>query len=230
MTLFCALFLCCSVYAYEPLFVSLGSHCEGAVQLREHQFRSAAYPFDWLITLNHEKFIKLLDDDFQFFLDDSCFFQNPVAPQTVENGCYEIEFRHDWPFSDLRIEPERYAKQLQMLREKYERRIARFRAIRQYPGPVFFIRVSYDFQNGGGNYWWRDDYVPTTTRQAKELRDALRRYFPEIDFTLIIVNYVEEDTSPIEAVEGVIEWRIRKSHRSADYGEKFLYLVSEVTS
>jgi hypothetical protein len=208
-----------SVLAYEPLFVSLGSHCEVAVQLREQNLRSGAYPFDWLITLNHEKLVALLDEDFRFFLDESCFFQDPIDPYKVENGCYEIEFRHDWPFSDFRVDPERYAKQLQMVREKYERRIARFRAIRHHFGPVFFIRVSYDFQNGGGNYWWRGDYAPTNARQAEELRDALRRYFPEINFTLIIVNYVEENTPPIEGVEGVIEWRIRKSHRSADYEE-----------
>lgn len=57
----------------SPLFVSLGSHCEPAVQLRENQLRKVAFPFDWMETINHEGFLKILDEDFSFFLDKRYF-------------------------------------------------------------------------------------------------------------------------------------------------------------
>ncbi|MFI5334863.1 MAG: DUF1796 family putative cysteine peptidase [Chlamydiales bacterium] len=142
----------------EPLFVSLGSHCEVAIQLRDHGFRTHAYPFDWLISLNHERLIALLDEDFRFFLDGNCFACAPT-PGVVENICYEMEFRHDWPFSDHQTNPSRTEKQLQCIQQKYARRVDRFREIRKHVGPVFFIRVAYDFQNGGDNYWWSEKYA-----------------------------------------------------------------------
>lgn len=211
------IFLCGSLVAYEPLFVSLGSHCEVAIQLRDHKFRSGAYPFDWLITLNHERLVALLDEDFQFFLDERFFFQDPEHPTILENSHYEIEFRHEWPFSDLKVDSSRYEKQLQAIREKYARRVARFRAIRDHDGPVFFLRVSYDFQNGGANYWWDEKHLPTNARQAEELRDALKRYFPGLNFTLILINYIEDDLPAIVNVPGVIELKIRKSDKFEDY-------------
>ncbi len=201
----------------NPLFVSLGSHCEAAVQLRENQVRKGAFPFDWLITLNHEKFIALLNDDFRFFLDEQSVFRDPVNPPVLENHHYEIEFRHDWPFSDLKWDEQRYAHQLKTMREKYERRIARFREIRNHPGHVFFIRTAYDFENGGGNYWWNEKYAPPNAQQAKELREALERYFPDLNFTLIIINYDEDNLPKIEGVEGVVEYKVRKSHKNEDY-------------
>lgn len=217
MRFFCWIFLCGTLAADEPLFVSLGAHCEAAIQLRDHKFRSGAYPFDWLITLNHEKLIALLNEDFQFFLDERCFFQDPDHPTVVENSHYQIEFRHEWPFSDLRVDSFRYEKQLQTIREKYSRRLARFRAIRDYRGPVFFFRVAYDFQNGGENYWWDGKYLPTNAMQAAELRDALKCYFPDTNFTLILINYIEDHLPAIVDIPGVIEFKIRKADKFEDY-------------
>lgn len=81
-------------------FVSLGSHCEIAVHLNANHFRKAAFPLDWLLTCNHDRFLSLLENDFSSFLDEEQLIQLPVHPYVIENRLYEIEFRHDWPFPD----------------------------------------------------------------------------------------------------------------------------------
>ncbi len=51
----------------KHLFVSLGPICEMALRLRDCGLRHAAFPFDWLVLKNVDRFIELLDNDFQFF-------------------------------------------------------------------------------------------------------------------------------------------------------------------
>ena len=80
------------------IYVGLGSHCQSARQLRDHHLVSRAFPFDWLISSCNDDFIKILYDDFAFFLDKTYLFMNPVHPWIFENARYKIEFRHDWLF------------------------------------------------------------------------------------------------------------------------------------
>ena len=73
-------------------FVSLGSNCEAAVHLNENHLRKAAFPFDWLLTCNHDRFLLLLENDFAHFLDEQYLLQHPKHPYVIENCHYEIEF------------------------------------------------------------------------------------------------------------------------------------------
>jgi len=57
-----------SQFNREPIFVSLGSYCAPASLIRSSGFRKAAFPFDWNISLDGEKLIELLEDDFEHFL------------------------------------------------------------------------------------------------------------------------------------------------------------------
>ena len=75
----------------------LGGNCEVAAKLNDNGLRKASYPFDWLLTLNHDKFLELLDNNFQFFLSEAYIFQYLTPPFTLENSYYEIEFRHEGP-------------------------------------------------------------------------------------------------------------------------------------
>jgi hypothetical protein len=50
---------------------------------------------------------------------------------------------------------------------------------------------------------------------------ALDQYFPELDFLLILVNYQEENVSRIKELDGVLEFKIRKTHKHEDY--RFLF-------
>jgi len=210
-----------SLTAEDRLFVSLGGYCEVATQLRDHELRTKAFPFDWLLTLNHEKFLDILDDDFQFFIDESCIFQHPEDQSILENKQYECEFRHDPPV-DLE---NGLTCHLQEISSKYERRIDRFRQLKEYAGEVFFIRSGsldgyvYDYPRGGPYYWWNENQRCITTEQAKALKMALDRFFPLLNFTLIIINYTEEREEKIDHIEDVIEFKIRKNFRTLDYSK-----------
>jgi Putative papain-like cysteine peptidase (DUF1796) len=208
-------------------FVSLGSHCEIAVHLNANHLRKAAFPFDWLLTCNHDHFLLLLENDFSFFLDEQNLVQHPTSPYVLENTHYEIEFRHDWPFPDLWTDSARFSQQLQEMKTKYDRRINRFRQLRNYQGKVFFIRVAYDLQNDPNLYWGVKDIEQITPKKAQALKDSLDCYFPNLNFTLVIVNYLEAHASPINGVDKVLELKISKHQKQRDYMNSFKSLINQ---
>jgi hypothetical protein len=55
------------------------------------------------------------------------------------------------------------------------------------------------------------------TARAQELRLALDRFFPSLDFTLVIVNCTDKDASPISRIDGVLEFKMRKSREQEDW-------------
>lgn len=194
----------------RPLFVSLGSFCEVALRLRECGLREAAFPYDWLITKNHALLITMLDNDFQFFTDEEYFSQYAEHPIWVKNSYYEIYFIHDWPFPDTWTDPARYAQQLQEIKTKYERRITRFRNLRQFPNKVFFFRTS-----------WFEETPYVTGQQAQELKVALDRYFPDLEFTLVIVNFTDSCPPTIDWINGVVDFKIRREFIFQDFQAMF---------
>lgn len=202
----------------EALFVSLGSHCEVGLRLREHQLRKTAFPFDWLLTVNHERFIALLEDDFKFFMDERYLIQPLTHPTRVENSYYEVEFCHDWPFLDFWSSPERCRTQLEQIKLKYERRIARFRELRQYSGRVFFIRAAYPKQVDPNLYFSDQNQSRITAAQAMGLKIALDRFFPALDFTLVIINPSDHADGFIDEIDGILEFKL---HESQDYAKIF---------
>ncbi len=201
------------VLANEPLFISIGCHCEAAVLLKENHLRKASYPFDWLITHNAGRIAELLDRDFEGFMDEIHCFHHPEYPDVFENAYYEIEWRHDYP-KQARTP---LAIHLDEIRPKYERRIDRFRALKGYPGKVFFVRTAYDAPHCGPNIWMTEDNLRVSSADTRVLKEALTRFFPNLDFTLVVVNYREDMMTPIDRMEGVVEFKIRKSHRHEDY-------------
>lgn len=199
-------------YFEEPpfLFVSLGSHCEVASVLKENHLREVAFPFDSLVTIDSEGMIAALNEDFGNFLNKEGFFPYSLHPDITENSFYKMEFRHEGPILEN-------ADGWQRTKEKYERRIGRFRQIRDFKGRTFFIRIAYDLPHGGATYWLQEGQTTISSAQAHALKEALDRYFPFLNFTLIILNYVEDLPEPIQEINGVIEFKIRKSHRHTDH-------------
>ncbi len=214
-----------SLFGVEPktLFISLGSHCEAAVLLRDNNLRYAAYPFDWILSINHKGFLSIIDTDFCFFMDQQSLFQNPVHPQIIDNSVYKIEFSHDWPWEDTSVGEERYHQQIVWMKSKYERRIDRFRELKHYPGRVFFIRTAFDVKDRHYPYGAGPGVETICLEESQEIYNALKRYFPSLDFTLVIVNYKEEGLPPIEA-KRILEFKIRKTDRNADYASMFKLL------
>lgn len=204
-----------------PLFVSLGSHCEVAIQLREQSLRSAAFPFDWLLTLNHERFLALFEEDFELFLEANCFFQHPTNSYMVENDYYQIEWRHDWPFTDYGWDVIRYQQHLLEIQSKYQRRVARFKQLADFQGKVYFLRAAFDFNNDPSVYWGESSQARISVEQAVSLKEVLEKYFPSLEFELVIINYVEENAPAIVGIKKIREFKIRKSHKLVDYRDMF---------
>jgi len=185
--------------------------------------RMQAFPFDWLLT-THEGLNRILDEDFEYFFDESLFFPDPSFPRRLEHSRYEIEFRHHWPFADEWTDAERYKLWLQDIVEKHERRVARFRELRNYPGRVIFMRVAQNASWGGTNYWWTPKEEVITELQAYELLLALKRYFPDLDFILAIMNYSPLDPPP-QNTERLRFFHVRRDAR--EYGHIFPELLSD---
>lgn len=193
------------------MFISLGHNCwqaqatrrpeerqdlkDGAIESRStrfHGLRDAAFPFDWLFTLDVDKLVLCLDEHFKHFLDESCFVRDG-GQSHITNVYYDFKFTHDWPFHwATPVNDERHRAQLDYIKEKYERRIDRFNSLKNYKGKVFFMRsfeYASDYQYG-----------------PQKIRDALRRYFPDLNLTLVIVNRTDISIFQWGPVEGVKQY------------------------
>ena len=200
------------------VFVPLGCDCMVALQLREQGLRFEAFPFDWNFSFLLDKVIQLLNDDFQYFLDPDHL--KITSPQEVMNFSYMIEFKHEGPFFDQQrktISSEAY--------NKYQRRISRFRDLRNYPGKVIFIRSAFDYYRFPFHDYGDERMGMITTAEAMALEKTLERYFPSLDFTLVIINYDTPATPPILAIDKVIEYKISSRHKRRSYTEIFNELL-----
>lgn len=156
----------------EVLCVNLGPDCFAA----GYRYRKAAYPFDWVLTLDSERFLEILEDDFKHYLD-------PTYYSTHTNGAiihtyYHLEFRHEH-------DHEFYAK--------YKRRIERFRALADYQGKVVFLRRGYGGAEEPSFYWPNREALVISSEWAFKLNAILKKKFPSLDYYLGILNYPEDE-------------------------------------
>lgn len=150
--------------------------------------------------------------------------RHPIYPVLIENSYYKIEFRHDWPFPTSLIDSDREAYQILYMKSKYKKKIARFRNLNQYLGKVFFIRTAWDLALDSNHFWNQEGIGKITIFQAKELKNALDCFFPDLDFILVIVNYEEENDQIIKEINGILEFKIRRAHKSEDYRNMYTAL------
>jgi hypothetical protein len=158
-----------------PLFVSLGSHCEISSMLRVCNQRKAAFPLDWVISFDGENLIRLLQEDFKYF--GYTDFLIPLPNETFVNTLYKLEFLHD-------------GNNYETFLPKYYRRIQRFRNLCNYRGKVIFIRYAYvySFKNDGRRFFPFSENSEMSDEFSLRLYQTLKNYFPNLDFTLVILN------------------------------------------
>ncbi|MFI5343498.1 MAG: DUF1796 family putative cysteine peptidase [Chlamydiales bacterium] len=205
----------------NPIYVSLGSHCEVTNFIGYNGLRTAAYPFDWMLTFNRS-LISVLEQDFAFYVDETYLKSHRFG---VVNRYYQIDFRHDWPDFGQNWHKMDIRRILPEVQDKYQRRIERFYELAQHKGKVFFIRAPLDID-------YSLDVYPTFTKEAKRItseealaiRNLLLDKFPNLDFNLIIINYAEEGAPPIVGLEKVHEFRVRLSHKFEDWENILLSL------
>lgn len=82
-----------SMDSKETLFISLGPDCYISGYLDQIGYRRASFPFDWLLMLDHSGMVKLLNDDFKYFLDPSCYAIH--TNRYLVHTYYHLEFRHE---------------------------------------------------------------------------------------------------------------------------------------
>jgi hypothetical protein len=212
------------------LFVSLGCNCWPALAMRAHELRGTAFPFDWLLTPDNIGLVTCLNEKFNNFWNKSylirCVNSFTRIPTDIENNYYNFRFTHDWPFNH-QVNNERYKEQLESMEIKYTRRIARFESLKNFTGKVFFLRSFQVDPNYQGEYGWNKE-------KAQNLQNSLRRFFPELDFILVILSYTDPDISEIGDLNGIKEYKIRNStsHNffqtvEKEYKQMFTELVAE---
>ncbi len=167
------------------LFVGLGSSCEAADVLRLCEVRKAAFPFDWMLTTDGTKLIKILESDFSYFTDQEYLVPAKYSTMVLLHTYYHMEFHHE---GEWRGDPEYLAQNRNKLVEKYQNRVARFRQLKNYEGRVFFVRFANKYSLEPNVYYRHKDNLEITEEAALLLYEALRKYFPQLDFYLVIVN------------------------------------------
>ncbi|MBI2743548.1 MAG: hypothetical protein HYX48_06495 [Chlamydiales bacterium] len=206
------------LHSADPIVVTLGCDCMIALQLRAANLRSAAFPFDWNFSFIIDRVVELLDEDFEHYLSPNYLC---LKKSEVINTRYTIEFKHDGQFFDPgsgKISNEIY--------DKYQRRIARFRALKNYPGKVIFMRSAFDYHRFPFHDYGDERMGKIDAKEAEALRDALARYFPNLNFVLVVVNYDRSLAAPISGIDRVIEYRISSYHKRKSYERILTELLS----
>lgn len=176
-----------TIFSQQPVCISLGAACGSAMHLRSLGLRTAAYPFDWIIS-PFESLYEALNDDFSHFLTE-------LTLREDGNGVidyYGFHFTHDWPTkNNPNIDPlntefigveslyPEWEKALPLVREKYRRRIQRFREACLGNERVYFFRTEYVNQE-----------------QAIMIRDLIRYKYPTLDFVLVVSTIGEKFKKP----------------------------------
>lgn len=197
----------------DPLFVSLGSTCEPAQMLKSCELRKCSLPFDWIVSLDGEALIEILENDFKNFLNEECF--QPYGPAGhLLHTYYHLEFLHEGDFN------RQFETNLAQLKIKYQRRIERFRSLKNYQGKVFFIRNAFIYSMTDPHRFFRSqDNLEISEEYALRLYQALKYFFPMLHFDLIIINCRDGEsfTSSKNIAEHV---RIIKSNPLLDQDKK----------
>ena len=215
-------------FCEKPIFVSLGSTCDVAHALRACDLRDEAYPFDWICSFLGHKLIQILEDDFLYFLDKRFLILGAKGPGFLLNDIYHLEFLHEGDFRG-----EGYGPNMEKLQEKYQRRIERFRALKDYPGTVVFIRSCYRYSNTDPHrQYYCDENLEISDELSLKLLATLEKYFDGLNFILIVIN--ESKTGQFEEVKLAPNLIQLEVNFDQDVLERFLlygnYLTSLYTS
>lgn len=138
--------------------ISLGYFCSVAMELERTGLRTASYPFDWVISDNFEKVIKMIETNFEGLLDYDYLYQEEILDHYY-NSNVQIHFYQDFNSIDS------LEKQIVDVSEKYKRRIERF--YKSISEPTLFVRYCRDKTE--------EDYI---RENEKRISEILKYYNP----------------------------------------------------
>lgn len=182
----------------DPLLVSLGSFCGPASHIRSIGFRKAAFPLDWVLSVDGEKIIELLEDNFAYFFDVKYLAYNLNA--ILLQKYYHIEFSHEGDYSG-----NNFYHRMPEFFEKYSRRIERFRKLKEYKGKIFFVRSAWPLSDHP-NYSFQDPgNLEISAEYSQRLYAALQKFFPNVDVHLIILNSSPNgEIEPMKIIDKIV--------------------------
>lgn len=163
------------------VYIPIGFDCSISHYLRKVDLRKNALPFDWNVTPCMSA-LSLIKNDFEHFLnfDDLCFLPPTKRLLFEEDGLntkiindmitpvvcrrYGMLFPHDFS--------EAGADDYERVKDKYKRRISRFRDIISSPVAKVFI-----FSQGSPNDWQREQYKLSGQLFQDASREKIQRFF-----------------------------------------------------
>ena len=126
--------------------------------------------------------LELLENNFDDLFDVANYFPFGPAGALIETN-YHLEFLHDGNFNH------NFAAQFENLRNKYTRRIDRFKSLEGYKGKVVFIRNSNVYSTTDPHRYYKfESNIEITDEYALRLYGVLQNVFPSLDFDLAIIN------------------------------------------
>ena len=131
-------------------YLALGSDCSPGTTLRLLNLRDFAQPFDWVVSY-FPSLERCLLDDFKYYHTNLHFNHN--KKRLVDH--YEFEFPHDYPLTDIsrndtigdvyldeedgKTITDNWKNYYDIVKEKYDRRIERFRKIVNDEKPIIVL-------------------------------------------------------------------------------------------
>lgn len=172
-------------------YISLGYFCSVALELERFGLRDASYPFDWIIS-DIKSVFECIENNFDNIFDINLLSQSQNEHKNYKNIKYGFYFFHDFnkyiPLSS----------QLDVVKEKYNRRIKRFyNAIKE---PTLFIR-------------YISDEKKTSDGKSEELAWIEQNIEKK---TKIIKSFNSENEIIFIANEGVVSDKIKIYHITPD--------------
>lgn len=215
----------------KPIILSLGSQCEVTTKINKFGFRDSSFIFDWILSVDIYGIINVLNDNFNYFFDQNYFEIHPYMPWFLINTKYGFEYRHDWNEShNFWKNFNSYKITYESIKVRYDRRIERFKKLRKFKGKVFFLRAAFDSETCLiAKKMYNRNLFKITYQEAIELKNALKSYFPKLNFTLIIINYNEETEETLAFEDSdIIEFKFTKNKKDEGY-ENLFKIISDFT-
>ena len=152
------------------ILISLGCNCECAYQLSQRKLSGAFFPFDWIRTEDFNQIGIMIEQNFRDFLNKKNLVvgqRNSTTSPTrlISDTKYNMKFVHDFPWE------KELEESYDSVKQKYDRRIARFYRALLTNKPIYFFRR---------------DLV--TKAQAIKFCNVMYKKFPGLKFTLIIMH------------------------------------------
>lgn len=162
-------------------YISLGYFCNVASDLEQLGFRNTSSPFDWEISV-FEGVISAIDNRFNNFMNYESLIQSQKYPSHYYDPNYQIWFFHDFN----RYEP--LKKQYTKVKNKYDRRIARF--LKNITEPTLFFRYI-------GNESGSLDELKWVEQNQNYIENTIKKYNSDNKIIYIGDQFTCSDIVPI---------------------------------